>query len=121
MLLVDAANVIGSRPNGWWRDRPGAARELVTRIRAAAVAGRLAPPITVVLEGAARAGTGESSSDGVDVVYAPGSGDDTVVALAAQGTESVLVVSSDRGLRRRVGLAGADVIGPRWLLDQLDA
>lgn len=120
MLLVDAANVVGSRPNGWWRDRPRAARQLVERIRAATVAGRLPEPVTVVLEGAAKAGIGEGASDGVEVVHAPGSGDDTVVALVSQHTDSVLVVSSDRELRRRVERCGADVIGPRWLLARLD-
>ncbi len=120
MLLVDAANVIGSRPNGWWRDRPGAARALVERIRAATAAGRLPRPVKVVLEGAARPGIAEATIDGVEVVHAPGSGDDTVVDLVGDGTEPVLVVSSDRGLRRRAENRGAQVIGPRWLLDRLD-
>jgi hypothetical protein len=119
MLLVDGANVVGSRPNGWWRDRPGAARALVERIRAATAAGLLTDPVVVVLEGAARAGVDEATIDGVEVLHAPGSGDDTVFALAAGGAESVLVVSSDRGLRRRVENVGADVVGSSWLLDRL--
>jgi hypothetical protein len=120
VLLVDAANVVGSRPNGWWRDRAGAARDLVDRIRAATAAGRLPDPVTVVLEGAARAGVAEGTSDGVEVVHAPGSGDDTVVSLVGKGPAPNLVVSSDRGLRRRVESGGAQVVGPRWLLDRLD-
>jgi len=119
MLLVDAANVVGSRPNGWWRDRPGAARALVERIRVATAAGLLIVPVVVVLEGAASAGVGEGTIDGVVVVHAPGSGDDTIFALAAGGAESVLVVSSDRGLRRRVENVGANVVGPSWLIDRL--
>ena len=30
--LVDASNVIGSRPDGWWRDREGAARRLIAEL-----------------------------------------------------------------------------------------
>ncbi len=119
--MVDAANVVGSRPNGWWRDRPGAARELIERIRAAAAAGRLPAGVTVVLEGAARPGTGEGTVDGVEVVHAPGSGDDTIVDIVAQATEAVVVVTADRGLRHRVEGLGADVVGPTWLLERLDA
>ena len=52
MLLVDAANVIGSRPNGWWRDRAKAAAQLVEVLRAATSASTLSTPVVVVLEGA---------------------------------------------------------------------
>ena len=31
-VVVDGANVVGSRPDGWWRDRPGAARRLAGRL-----------------------------------------------------------------------------------------
>jgi hypothetical protein len=55
-LLVDAANVIGSRPDGWWRDRPGAAARLLSTLAAALRSGALTGPVVVVLEGAARAG-----------------------------------------------------------------
>ncbi len=120
MLLVDAANVVGSRPNGWWRDRPGAAREVVERIRAATAAGRLPEPVVVVLEGLARAGVGQGTIDGVDVVHAPGSGDDTIVDLVALAIGPVVVVTSDGALRRRVESFGADVVGPRSLLSRLE-
>jgi hypothetical protein len=120
MLLVDAANVVGSRPTGWWRDRPRAARELVERIRTATAAGRLPVPVVVVLEGAARAGIDEGVSEGVRVVHAPGSGDDTLAALAADFAGPVLLVTADRELRRRTQTRGADAVGPRWLLDVLD-
>jgi hypothetical protein len=120
MLLVDAANVVGSRPNGWWRDRPGAARAFVERIRVATAAGRLPDPVIVVLEGQARAGVAEGTVEGVEVVHAPGSGDDSVVRLVAEGSDPMLVVTSDRGLRRRVESLGAAVTGPSWLLDRLD-
>src|SRR5882724_9333297 len=54
VLLIDAANVVGSRPNGWWRDRPGAARTLVERVRRGVVDGDLSRPVVVVLEGKAK-------------------------------------------------------------------
>lgn len=119
MLLIDAANVIGSRPTGWWRDRSGAAKEFVSRVRAAARAGELSPPITIVLEGPARPGVNEGSEDGVTVHHAPADGDELLVRLARDATTAVVLVSADRELRRRVGEVGADVVGPRWLLDRL--
>ena len=119
VLLVDAANVVGSRPTGWWRDRPGAARELVVAVRAARGAGRLTPPVVVVLEGVARQGAEEGRVDGVEVVHAPSDGDSTLVAIAEAATGPVTLVSADRGLRRRCQAAGAEVVGPAWLLDRL--
>ena len=50
MLVIDAANVIGSRPTGWWRDRPGATRDFTERVRATVTAGRLGSPVTIVLD-----------------------------------------------------------------------
>jgi hypothetical protein len=119
MLLVDAANVVGARPTGWWRDRPGAARQLVERIRAATAAGRLPEPVVVVLEGAARGGVAEGRDDGVEVIHAPGAGDDAIVAVAARAAPPVTLVSADRGLRQRLRDLGADAVGPGWLLDRL--
>jgi uncharacterized protein YaiI (UPF0178 family) len=118
VLLIDAANVIGSRPDGWWRDRPGAARAFTERVRAAVTAGRLDPPVTVVLEGQSRAGAEEAEVDGVEVVHAPGEGDDTIAATAG-ANQDVIVVTADRGLADRVRATDAEVVGPRWLLDRL--
>lgn len=119
MLLVDAANVVGSRPTGWWRDRPGAARTFVERVRSTSQAGQFSEPVVVVLEGAARSGVEEGVADGVRVVHAPGSGDDLLVSLAIESEDSVTLVSADRALRERVEDAGARVVGPGWLLDRL--
>ena len=119
MLLIDAANVVGSRPTGWWRDRPGAARELTTRVRRATAAGTLQPPVVLVLEGKARQGVEEGAADGVEVVHAAGEGDDTLAALAAASDQPVVLVSADRGLAERAQRSGAEVVGPTWLLDQL--
>lgn len=118
MLVIDAANVIGSRPNGWWRDRPGAARSFTDRVRATVTAGRLDPPVTLVLEGRARAGVDEADIDGVEVVHASGEGDDTIAAIAAAHRD-VVVVTADRELAERVRAADAEVVGPSWLLEQL--
>jgi len=118
MLVIDAANVIGSRPTGWWRDRPGATRLFTERVRATVASGRLDPPVTLVLEGEARAGADEAEVDGVEVVHAPGEGDDTIAAIAEAHRE-VIVVTADRELAERVRAANAEVVGPSWLLDQL--
>ncbi len=120
MVLVDAANVVGSRPTGWWRDRPGAARKLVARLRTATAASAVPTPVVVVLEGRARTGAAEGAVDGVEVVHAPGEGDETLVRVAAAATEPVTLVSADRALSERCRAAGADVVGPSWLLDLLD-
>ena len=125
VLLVDAANVIGSRPTGWWRDRAGAAGAFVATIRAAVVAGRVTPPVVVVLEGKARAAAPEGLVDGVSVLHAEASGDDLLVDVArkasiASDPRAVTLVTADRGLRRRVEGSGADVVGPSWLLSLLD-
>ena len=122
VLLVDVANVVGARPDGWWRDRAGATTRLLARL--AALPGRtLRGPdggrlhctgVTAVVEGHARAAT---DPDGVTVVRAEGSGDDAIAALAT--VEGQLVVTADRGLRARLP-AGSAVVGPGWLLEQLD-
>ncbi|GGM29425.1 hypothetical protein [Micromonospora yangpuensis] len=118
LLIVDAANVVGSRPDGWWRDRAGATARLRDALAPLAERGRppeLAPPAEVVLvvEGAARGVPGRAE---VRVVAAEASGDDAVVALvdAAAGRRR-LVVTADRELRQRVRALGAEVYGPRWL------
>jgi rRNA-processing protein FCF1 len=56
--------------------------------------------------------------DGVEVVHAPGEGDDTIAAIAKAQRE-VIVVTADRELAERVRAANAEVVGPSWLLDQL--
>jgi hypothetical protein len=123
VLLVDAANVIGSRPDGWWRDRAGAARSLVERLRAAVRSGLLGESVVVVLEGGARPGVGAGEVDGVTVLHAPGSGDEALVAVAAgaEADDPVTLVSADRALRRRAEALGARVVGPGWLLELLES
>lgn len=118
--MIDAANVIGSRPTGWWRDRAGAARAFVDQVRAAVNAGRIAQPVVVVLEGKARDGVPSSVADDVTILHADGSGDDTLVQVVADASgRMVTLVTADRELRRRAEALGADVVGPGWLLDRL--
>jgi hypothetical protein len=123
MLLVDTANVVGSRPDGWWRDRAGATGRLIDQVMAAVAAGRLTEPVVMVLEGAGRRAAPEGVTGGVTVVHAAGEGDDTVVALAAAGSGDgapPTVVTADRVLGQRLRTLGVDVAGPRWLLGRLD-
>ncbi|MGW7073904.1 NTP pyrophosphohydrolase [Streptomyces sp. NPDC054866] len=115
LLVVDAANVVGSVPDGWWRDRHGAAERLRDRLVAYAAEGIAGHPgpleVVLVVEGAARS---VESIEGVRVVSAPGSGDDTIVELTAESTDRpCIVVTADRELRRRVGEWGAQSVGPR--------
>ncbi|NEC91220.1 NYN domain-containing protein [Streptomyces sp. SID12501] len=115
LVIVDAANVVGSVPDGWWRDRRGAAERLRDRLVAYAesgLPGRAGPvEIVLVVEGAAR---GVESVPGVRVESAPGSGDDRMVELVAEFADrDCLVVTADRELRRRVAELGAEVTGPR--------
>ena len=142
VLVVDAANVVGSRPDGWWHDRLGAARRLrdqlggVARdgietptlphgVSAGALDGLL-PEIRLVVEGAARPLAGEPAGDNwwdtaVTVVAARHDGDTAVVetaAVAAAAGHQTIVVSADRGLRRRL-VDGAQTAGPTWLFEQL--
>jgi hypothetical protein len=118
MLVVDAANVIGSRPTGWWRDRPGAARRFAEEVRGCVREGRLEPPVVLVVEGRARAGIDQGDADGVRVVHASGEGDDAIVAIA-EDQRGAVVVTADRALAERVRAVDGEVRGPRWLLDRL--
>jgi hypothetical protein len=115
LVIIDGANVVGSVPDGWWRDRKGAAERLRDRLAAHGVPGHEGPlEIVLVVEGKAR---GVESVPGVRVESASGSGDDHITDLVA-GTRGRdrLVVTADRELRRRVGEWGAEVTGPRAVL-----
>lgn len=140
VILVDAANVVGSVPNGWWRDRRGAAQKLIDQLAQLTHAGLPAAPlgldattwhaeVDVVVEGEARGASGPAdqpthtgnpgNSGRLSVIEAPGEGDDAIVAQAqarlAEGAR-VIVVTSDRGLQARVAANGADYRGTSWLL-----
>ena len=127
VLLVDVANVVGSRPDGWWRDRAGATTRLLERL--AGLDGRTVPgpdgaplpceAVVAVVEGAARV---VPAVPPARLVRAPGSGDDALAAEAAaldDGGHAVLVVTAAGGLSARLP-AAVDVAGPGWLLARLD-
>ena len=123
LLVVDAANVIGARPDGWWRDRAAAAQRLLTALSRKVSDDE--SEVVVVLEGAARKGAEPGAAAGLQVVHAPASGDDAIVDIVADAIGSsdarpVTVVTADRGLRDRVTALGATTMGPRTLWDQLD-
>lgn len=129
-IVVDAANVVGSVPDGWWRDRSGAAARLLDALAGVAVDGvpaaelglagtRWFPRIVAVLEGAARAADDRA---GVEVVRAEGAGDDALVDVARAAVERgerVLLVTSDRGLAERADAVGAEVRPVSWLRGML--
>ncbi|HEU0041583.1 MAG TPA: NUDIX hydrolase [Jiangellaceae bacterium] len=127
VLVVDAANVVGSRPDGWWRDRIGATARLrdelavgLTSVPSTAFglpATTWWPQVRLVTEGQARS---VESVEGVDVLAAPASGDDAVVAavaeaLAGRPDDHVVAVTADRELRSRVLTAGGRAVGPSTL------
>jgi len=119
ILVIDGANVVGSRPDGWWRDRPGAARRLAEELETAQLP---YDEVVLVLEGAARSGRPEGGEHGLRVEHADGNGDDAIVIEVARHVAAgadVGVVTADRGLRSRVDAAGGTSLGPGWLLDQL--
>jgi len=118
--VVDGMNLIGSRPDGWWRDRPGARRRLVAQL-----ASLVGPDVevTVVFDG--RAGPGEvdaAVAAGVTARFAPGgpnAADHAIVALLPSlsppsGPDAgVTVVTSDAALADSVRAAGVPVVGVR--------
>jgi predicted RNA-binding protein with PIN domain len=119
VLVVDAANVVGSRPDGWWKDRAGAARRLHESLL---VADTAYDEIVLVLEGQAKGGVRAGRDGHVRTVHAAKAGDDTIVAEAQRAAERgdrVAVVTADRFLQARVGGVGAEALSPSWLLDQL--
>ena len=106
--LVDGMNVIGSRPDGWWRDRPRAMGELIEQLRG------LGERVTVVFDG--RPFECENSAP-VEVRFAtrsgPNAADDDIVELVAGADDpgELSVVTSDRALSERVQGLGARVVG----------
>jgi hypothetical protein len=133
-VVIDGANVVGSRPDGWWRDRAGAARRLAGRLVAALVehpedlaAALVDHPaeltrVHLVLEGAARAVPDLPTHPLLEVHLAEADGDSAIAALAAglaaRGS-AVLAVTGDRALRERVRAAGGSTVGPGALLRAL--
>lgn len=108
--LVDGMNVIGTRPDAWWRDRHGAMVRLVDMLeRWAAASGA---DVTVVFE---QPPSPPISSTVITIAHAPrprrDSGDDEIVRLlrAAPDPSRIRVVTSDHFLADRAYAAGAAV------------
>lgn len=132
ILVVDAANVVGSRPDGWWRDRFGATERLRDSLARLANYGLSAPAIglpglawwpdvRLVVEGAARR---VPSIPGVDVAPAARDGDSRIVEVVAESVtdrpdDHVVAVTADRELRDRIEDAGGTSRGPGTLRDML--
>jgi hypothetical protein len=116
LVIVDGANVVGSVPDGWWRNRAAAAERLRDRLAAVLAQGLPDIPgpvdVTLVVEGQAR--DIPQTGNGVLVSRAPGSGDDKIADLVRDSAPSrrTVVVTADRGLRDRVVAAGGEVRGP---------
>jgi hypothetical protein len=119
VLIVDGANVVGSRPDGWWKDRAGAAQRLHEKL---VVADLSYDDVVLVLEGAAKGGVPAGRDGHLRTAHAKGSGDDEIVAqvTAAVGRGDVAtVITADRMLQSRVTAAGGTSLSPSWLLDHL--
>ena len=124
-VIVDGANVMGSTPDGWWRDRAGAAARLRERLEVLAEIGvcgkeigwpevvRFEARVILVLEGKAK-GAGEGAGR-VETVMAPGEGDDQIVAeveAAVARGDLAIVPTADLELRERVEQAGGQSVTP---------
>jgi predicted RNA-binding protein with PIN domain len=114
--LVDGMNLIGSRPDGWWRDRAGAMRELVAELERFVEASE--DEVTVVFDGRPsdqRPNPGGSVGGRVWVAFAPGGRDaaDDVIAERVEALREpadVTVVTSDKGLVERIRGSGVAVV-----------
>ncbi len=145
-LVVDTANLLGSRPDGWWRDRAGSTSRLLAGLDALARDGLPAadlglpgdvrwPEVVAVVEGDARDASLPAEpaaapasptlrAPGVAVVAAPADGDGEIVRVAGAARDAgreVVVVTADRGLVARVEALGACVVGPGRIRALLDA
>jgi predicted RNA-binding protein with PIN domain len=118
--LVDGMNVVGARPDGWWRDRTAAMARLTAALDGFARA--TGEPVTVVFDGRPR----DLAAAAVDVRFASRRGanaaDDDIAALAAADADpaSLRVVTSDAALAERVAAAGARAVGAGQFRRRLD-
>jgi uncharacterized protein YaiI (UPF0178 family) len=114
-------NLIGSRPDGWWRDRPAAWRRL--RVQLEDFAQRRGDEVTLVLDGR-RPGDWEEDGE-VETVFASGgrgAADDAIVARVEADPDpgGIRVVTSDRELERRVRELGAETASVSSFRDELE-
>ena len=119
--LIDGMNVIGTRPDAWWKDRDAAMLRLVDLLeRWAAMTGE---QVTVVFE---RPPSPPIRSTVVDVRHAPkpkaNAADDEIVRLLADEADpsAVRVVTSDRWLSDRASAVGSTVEGARSFRSRIE-
>jgi len=108
--LVDGNNVMGSRPDGWWRDRAGAMQRLVNELDDLAEA--RGDDVHVVFDGRER----ELQAVRVEVSFARHADD----AIAERAGPGVTVVTSDRELAGRVRAKGAVLVGAGSLVETIN-
>jgi uncharacterized protein YaiI (UPF0178 family) len=120
--LVDAMNVIGTRPDGWWKDREAAIARLVEQVERWAAEGD--DQVTVVLE---RPPSTEISAERIEIASAPAPGpnaaDREIVRLLEEEVDpaGATVVTSDRHLADQVRALGAGVEPASSFRRELDA
>jgi predicted RNA-binding protein with PIN domain len=116
--VVDGMNVIGSRPDGWWRDRTAAVRRMVAEL--AAWRDRTGDSVLIVFDG--RPPPDLDPLPGLEVAFAPGA-DDEIVRRVAEDPDpaSLTVVTSDTDLAARVQAHGAEVVGSGGFRRRLEA
>lgn len=122
-LVVDVRNVVGSTPDGWWRDPEGACARLLDALSEVVPQGLR---VTAAVDGHASERLPDGDRNGVEVVRAGGgrdAADDAIVGMLRERDVPgpVLLVSADRELRDRATASRADVacVGPTWLRDRL--
>jgi len=120
---IDGMNVLGSRPDGWWRNRPAAMAALTRRLDALAAGEDL--ELTVVFDGR-RHERVAAAAERIDVGFAPGGPDaaDREIVARLRGDAdpgSIVVATSDRRLRNSVKAAGSRSISAGELLRRLEA
>jgi predicted RNA-binding protein with PIN domain len=114
-------NVVGARPDGWWRDRTGAMARLTAALDA--LARETGDPVTVVFDGRPR----DLPAERVGVRFATRRGanaaDDDIAAMAASDADpaTLRVVTSDATLAERVAATGASAVGAGEFRRRLDA
>lgn len=119
--VVDAMNVIGSRPDGWWRDRAAAIERLVGQVDRWAEGGE--ERVTVMLEHEPRR---PIDAERVEVAWAsvggPNAADREILARLPDwlAEDEVVVVTSDRDLKAKALAAGAEVVSSRPFRAELD-
>lgn len=116
LIIVDGANVVGSVPDGWWRDRAGAAIRLRDNLAAVPATGLpdVPAPVEVILVVEGKARNIPQDPHGVRIERAPGSGDDKIIDLVRNEPHPrrIIVITADRALRDRATTLGAETRGP---------